>query len=230
LPGTVDDTTARAMKQNPAILQARENEAAADFAIDDAVGALLPSVSVQGQYFYSHGSQNSVGGFGSGGGPTTEHGASVLGLLNVPIYQGGADEAAVRQAKELHDQATQNLNLANTQVQDNATSAWANFQSALGTIKSTEATQQADEIAYEGVFKEQQVGSRTVLDVLNAQQELLNAQVAVVTAKRNTVVAAYQVLASMGALTAKDLGLKVKLYDPVDHYDDDESRWVGFGD
>jgi outer membrane protein len=192
---------------------------------------LAPQLSVQGQYFYSQGaagntpSSNGVGAPGS-----TEHGVSVLGLLNVPIYQGGADHAAIRQAKELHDQEQQNFEVANRQVQDAATSAWEQFRSARATIDSNRATEAADEIALKGVSKEQQVGGRTILDVLNAQQELLNAQVAVVSAERDTIVAAYQVLSASGALTAKALGLKVKLYDPVEHYDDNASRWIGFGD
>ncbi len=148
----------------------------------------------------------------------------------MPIYQGGADEAAVRQSKELHSQATENVEVANRQAIDSATSAWQAFQAAQATIQSNEATEKADEIAFEGVSKEQQVGGRTILDVLNAEQELLNAQVAVVTAQRNTVVAAYQVLTATGALTARALGLKVALYDPQDHYDSDANRWIGFGD
>ena len=225
LPGTQADVVALAMKQNPQLIAAQENERAASFAVDDAYGALLPQLSVQGQYFYSHGNlTNSIGQAG-----TTDHGLALLGLLNVPIYQGGADHAAVRQSQELHDQARQVVDVANRQAEQVATSAWQVFQSAQATIKSTQATEQADEIAFRGVSKEQQVGGRTILDVLNAQQELLNAQVAVVSAQRDTVVAAYQVLAASGGLTAKALGLKVKLYDPVEHYDDDESRWIGFG-
>src|SRR5215472_7096320 len=225
LPSNEADVVALAMKQNPQLIAAQESERAASFGVDDAYGALLPQLSVQGQYFYSHGNlTNSIGSPG-----TTDHGLAVLGLLNVPIYQGGADHAAVRQSQELHDQARQNVDVANRGAQQEATSAWQVFQSAQATIKSTQATEQADEIAFRGVTKEQQVGGRTILDVLNAQQELLNAQVAVVTAQRNTVVAAYQVLAASGGLTAKALGLKVKLYDPIEHYDDDESRWIGFG-
>ncbi len=225
VPANEADVIASAMKQNPQLVAAHETERAASFAVDDAYGALLPQLSVQGQYFYSHGTlTNTIGKPGS-----TDHGLAVLGLLNVPIYQGGADHAAVRQSQELHDQARQNVDVADRAAQQQATSAWQGFQSAQATIKSTLATQEADEIAFRGVTKEQQVGGRTILDVLNAQQELLNAQVAVVTAQRNTVVAAYQVLAASGGLTAKALGLKVKLYDPLDHYDDDESRWIGFG-
>jgi outer membrane protein len=236
LPGSQDDVIGLASKQNPIIINAQENARAADYAIDDSYGALLPQLAVQGQYFYSQGSS---GSFGSSSNPATNsglgssgpiHGTAVLGLLNVPIYQGGADEAQVRQTKELHSQATQNVEVANRQAIDQATSAWEGFQAAKATIESNQATEKADEIAFQGVSKEQQVGGRTILDVLNAEQELLNAQVAVVTAQRNTVVAAYQVLTATGALTAKALGLKVTLYDPVAHYDDDAHRWIGFGD
>lgn len=235
LPNTQEDTVSKAMKENPAIVSARETERAADYAVDDAYGALAPQLSVQGQYFYSHGATASTpgsSGTGSGVGAigSTEHGVAVLGLLNVPIYQGGADHAAVREARELDNQQKQNVEFANRQVQDAATSAWESFQSAKGTIASNRATESADEIAFRGVSREQQVGGRTILDVLNAQQELLNAEVAVVSAERNTIVAAYQVLAATGSLTAKALGLKVKFYDPVEHYNDDASRWIGFGD
>jgi len=231
LPANQDETIALASKQNPAVVSAREQDRAADYAIDDAYAALAPSLSVQGQYFYSQGSiTNSIGGPGVGATGSVEHGVAVLGLLNVPIYQGGADEAAVREAKELHGATTQNVEVADRQVVDAATSTWQAFEAARATIDSNVATEHADEIAYQGVSKEQQVGGRTILDVLNAAQELLNAQVAVVTSRRNTVVAAYAVLAAAGSLTAKDLGLKVKDYDPIEHYDDDAARWIGFGD
>jgi outer membrane protein len=129
----------------------------------------------------------------------------------------------------LHAQSKLNVASTDRQVREAVEATWSNFQSALGTIDSNEATQKADEIAFEGVSKEQQVGGRTVLDVLNAEQELLNAQVALVSSQRNAVVAAYQVLAAGGALTAKALGLKVKLYDPLEHYNDDAAAFVGFG-
>jgi outer membrane protein len=227
LPIGEADMIALAQKQYPLLISAQETERAASFAIDDAYGALAPSLSVQGQYFYSQGSF-SGSSVGTPGG--ADHGVALLGLLNVPIYQGGADHAAIRQAVELDQQAKENVNAETRQAEQSATSAWELFQSAQGTIASSKATEDADAIAFQGVSREQQVGGRTILDVLNAQQELLNAQVAVVSAEHNTVVAAYQVLAAAGTLTAKDLGLKVKLYDPVAHYDDDESRWIGFGD
>ncbi|MBV9693474.1 MAG: TolC family outer membrane protein, partial [Alphaproteobacteria bacterium] len=205
LPGDEDRVLAMAVKQNPALVTARENERAANYAVDDAWGAMGPTLSVQGQYGYSQSVLNSVQGFSSGGPPQSvaEHALAVVGQLNVPIYQAGVEEANVRQTRELHAQSQLNVAVADRQVRDAVAQAWANYESALGTIESNEATERADEIAFEGVSKEQQVGGRTVLDVLNAEQELLNAQVALVSSQRNAEVAAYSVLAAGGSLTAR---------------------------
>ncbi len=222
-----------ALKQNPAMTNARENEVAADYAVNDALGALLPTFSVQGQYGYGQGSLVSpTGQLQVAAGPphTADHVVSVTGQLNVPIYQAGVEEATVRQAKELHAQSALNVTVSDRQVRDAATTAWSLFESAEASIASNEAAERANEIAFEGVSKEQQVGGRTILDVLNAEQELLNSAVALVTAKRNAEVAAFQVLSASGVLTASSLGLKVTLYDPLAHYDDNAARWIGLGD
>ncbi len=229
LPTGVEESVGLALKQNPALVSARENEIAADYAVNDAFGTMLPTLSVQGQYGYSQGAILSPFGTASLGG-STSHSLTVTGQLNVPIYQGGAEEALVRQAKELHAQAQLNVAVSGLQVHDAVASTWAQFEAAEASIASNEAAQRANEIAFEGVTKEQQVGGRTILDVLNAEQELLNASVALVSAKRNAEVAAFQVLAASGSLTAKNLRLKVKLYDPLEHYDDDAARWIGLGD
>ena len=231
LPTGVDDSITLALKQNPAIVTARENEVAADYSVDDAIGAMLPTLSVQGQYGYGQGSLVSpTGTLNASNGPphTADHFVSVTGQLNVPIYQAGVEDATLRQARELHSQAQLNVSVSDRQVRDAVAVAWAQFEAAEASIASNEAAVHANEIAFEGVSKEQQVGGRTILDVLNAEQELLNASVALVGAKRNAEVAAYSVLAAAGALTAKGLGLKVTLYDPLDHYDSDAARWVGF--
>jgi outer membrane protein len=230
LPTSVDDSTTLAIAQNPAMVQARENEIVADYSVDDAIGAMLPTLSVQGQYGLSQGSLVSPFGTTQVGGGTTSHALTVTGQLNVPIYQAGVEEATLRQAKELHAQSQLNVAVSDRQVRDAVAIAWAAFEAAEASIASNEAAVRANEIAFEGVSKEQQVGGRTILDVLNAEQELLNASVALVGAKRNAEVAAFQVLAAAGALTAKNLGLKVKLYDPLEHYDSDANAWVGFGD
>jgi len=231
VPNDQDAVLSLALKQSPALLQAQANERAADYAVDDAWGAMGPTLSLQGQYQYSQSVLNSVQGFGASGSPESvaQHSVAAIAQLHVPIYQAGIEEATVRQARELHSQSRLSVAATDRQVRDAVEAAWSNFQSALGTIESNEATQKADEIAFEGVSKEQQVGGRTVLDVLNAEQELLNAQVALVSSQRNAVVTAYQVLAASGALTARSLGLKVKLYDPLEHYNNDAAAFVGFG-
>ncbi len=230
LPSGADESIVLALKQNPAMVSARENEVAANYAVDDAFGAMLPTFSVQGQYAYGQGSVVSPTGTFNDTPHTAQHAVTVTGQLNVPLYQAGIEEATVRQAKELHTQAALNVTVSDRQVRDAVTTAWAQFESAEASIASNEAAQHANEIAFEGVTKEQQVGGRTILDVLNAEQELLNSAVALVTAKRNAEVAAFQVLAAGGSLTAASLGLKVKLYDPLEHYDDNAGRWIGLGD
>jgi outer membrane protein len=223
LPASEDGVIALAMKQNPALRQAQENVKAANYAIDDAAGALAPQVSVQAQYQYL---QNSPLSGISGAGHIT----SITGNVTVPIYQGGADESLVRQQKELREQAQLAVADLGRQVMNAARSSWQSFTAAKATIVSNQSQVQADEVAYDGVKQEQQVGSRTILDVLNAEQELLNSEVAVVISQHDTCVAAYQVLSATGQLTAKGLALNVRLYDPRSYYNDNASRWFGFGD
>ena len=225
VPGTEDDTLACASKGNPALVQAQENEKAADYAVNAAVGTMLPEVSLQSGYSYSQNSYTSALGAGQ-----VSQGISVQAQVTVPIYQGGAEQATIRQAKQLHAQAQLNVVVTDRQVREVAAATWNTYQAALANIVSNEATAKSNEIAATGVSKEQRVGGRTVLDVLNAQQELLNAQVAVATSRRDATVAAFQVLAASGLLTAKSLGLKVAIYDPLANYENNATRWIGFGD
>jgi outer membrane protein len=222
LPASEDGAVQIATNQNPVLIEAREEEKAADYAVDDALGALLPQLSVNGQYQYTQGSFTT---FGIG----TQHIATLQGQIVVPIYQGGAEESAVRQAKQLRSQAQLAIADTQRQVVDATRTAWQSFATAEATIRSNKAQVDANEVAFDGVKQEQQVGSRTILDVLNAEQELLNAQVSVVVSQRNSYVAAYQLLAAMGLLTAKNLALHVRLYDPVENYNDNASRWIGLG-
>jgi type I secretion outer membrane protein, TolC family len=226
VPASEEAALQSATRSNPAIVQAQEFEKAADYAVDEAVGALLPEVNIQGGYQYSQ--QSYASALGGGGGVTQGVGAQLQ--VNIPIYQGGAEQAAVRQAKQQRAQAQLNVAVTDRQVRSAVASAWNTYQAALANIVSNEATAKSNEIAFTGVSKEQRVGGRTILDVLNAQQELLNAQVSVVTSRRDATVAGFQVLAAAGLLTAKNLGLKVTIYDPLAHYDDNAARWVGFGD
>jgi TolC family type I secretion outer membrane protein len=221
LPATQNDAMFAALKLNPNILAAHENEQAAKFAVDDAEGALAPQVSLQGQYQYSKTKANKN--------DMNAHAATIVGQLTVPIYQGGAEWATIKQQKELHGQSQMQIFDAERQVRQAVETAWQAFQAAQAAIRANLAQVKADQLAYEGVQKERKAGTRTVLDVLNAEQELLNAEVAVVVSRHDAYVAAHQVLAAAGLLTAKALGLKVKLYDPTEHYNDANDQF-GFGD
>jgi outer membrane protein len=224
LPTNEDAAIGLAMRQNPALREAQENVKAADYAIDDAVGQVLPQFSIQGQYQYLHG--NVLEGLGTG----ATHLATVTGNLTVPIYQGGAEDSLVRQQKQLKEQAQLTVSDVERQVLDATRSSWQSFVAAQSSMKSNQVQRQADQTAYDGVKQEQAVGSRTILDVLNAEQELLNAEVAVVISQHDSCVAAYQVLSAIGQLTAKSQRLNVQLYDPRKYYDENASSWFGFGD
>ncbi|HJU76962.1 MAG TPA: TolC family protein, partial [Sphingomicrobium sp.] len=148
-------------------------------------------------------------------------GTSTTAGLNVrvPLYQGGLPSAQIRQAQALEGQSLERVVESERLVVANARSAFATYDAAQRAIQANTIAVQANELALEGVRAEQSVGTRTVLDVLNAEQELLNSQVALVRAKRDAYVAGFQLLNAMGQAEAQDLGLEGgPLYDPLGNY------------
>jgi outer membrane protein len=153
--------------------------------------------------------------------------ASLIGQLTVPIYRGGLFYSAVRQSKETLTQRRFDLETARDQVQASVVQAWGNLDAAKAQIAATQAQVSAAEIALNGVREEARVGQRTTLDVLNAQQELVNARVALVTAQRDRVVASYGLLSSVGRLSPIVLGLPISVYEPMVHYQQVRDVWAG---
>jgi outer membrane protein len=153
--------------------------------------------------------------------------ASIGAQLSVPLYQGGQEYATIRQAKETLGQRGLDLDTARDAVKSNATQAWAQLGAAKAQIESTTAQVNAAEISLNGVRDEARVGQRTTLDVLNAQQELVNARAALVTAQRDRVVASYTLLSAVGSLSPQVLGLRIQNYDPVTHYHQVRDAWIG---
>jgi outer membrane protein len=205
---------------HPAVATAQYNVDVAQLAVKVAEGALLPTVSVQGSYqqnYLSVGSLNTV----------KSNNASVLGTLSIPIYQGGAEYSLIRQSKETLAQKRLDFDSARDSVRQQVVQAWGQLQSAKANIDATQAQVEASEIALNGVREEARVGQRTTLDVLNAQQELVNARVAMVTAQRDRVVASYTLLAAVGRLSPRVLGLRVPAYNPVVHYEQIRDSWAG---
>jgi outer membrane protein len=153
--------------------------------------------------------------------------ASVVASLTVPLYEGGEVHARVRQEKETLGQRRLEADSAVQAVIAEVSSAWSQYITSLARIKSAETQIEAATIALNGTREEAKVGQRTTLDVLIADQTLLGAQVNLVTAQTDRVVASYRVLASVGKLTAGSLGLKVKGYDPKMHYEKVKGRLYG---
>lgn len=153
--------------------------------------------------------------------------ASVLGQITMPLYQGGIQDSQIRAAKETLSQKRLDMETARDQAQSNVTQAWGALDAAKAQILATQAQVQAAEIALNGVREEARVGQRTTLDVLNAQQELVNARVALVTAQRDRVVASYALLAAVGRLSPEVLHLPLSVYDPMVHYQQIRDAWIG---
>ncbi len=149
--------------------------------------------------------------------------------LSVPLYQGGGEYAKVREAKQLSNQTRINMEQVKRDMTKITTQAWETYQSTKSSIVSIQAQIKASKMALEGVIREADVGSRTVLDVLDAEQEYLNNQVQLVTAKRNMTVATLSLLSSLGKMTAESLKLNVEKYNPEDYYVKVDGKLIGTG-
>jgi len=145
----------------------------------------------------------------------------------VPIYQNGSEWSVIRQAKELVGQRRNELDSARRTAAENVIRGWRNLDSARSRVNSFTAQVKANDVALNGVRQEAMVGSRTTLDVLNAEQELLNSQVSLITARHDVQVSFYTVLSGIGRLTARTLGLPVEFYDEEKYYKEVGSRWIG---
>jgi outer membrane protein len=183
-------------------------------------GALYPSLSVATTLQKSFGSQTSATALETLSG-------NAIATLSVPIYNGGAEYAQIRQAKETLGQRRIDLDTARYTVQQAVTQAWGQLEAAKAQIDATTAQVTSSEIALDGVREEARVGQRTTLDVLNAQQTLVQARTALVTAQHDRLVASYTLLASVGSLSPQVLGLRVETYDPTVHYQQVRDSWFG---
>ena len=219
-PGTLGGALARGTTEHPTITTAAYNVDAAVFQVKIAEGALYPVLNLQGNIQKTLGSGTNFTTLSTGV-------ASATVQLSVPIYAGGGEYATIRQAKETLGQRRLDLDTAREQVQSTVTQAWGQLQAAKAQITATTAQVAAAEIALNGVREEARVGQRTTLDVLNAQQDLVNARVALVTAQRDRVVASYTVLSAVGSLSPQVLGLGITTYDPTVHYHQVRDSWFG---
>jgi outer membrane protein len=214
LPGAVDSGLA----QHPNVVTAQHNVDIATLQVKVVEGALYPTLSLQGSIQKNYEQTLSL---------LQSFSASAQAQFSVPLYQGGAEYAAIRQAKETQGQRQLDLSVARDQVRMTVTQSWAQLDAAKNSIESTKNQVRSAESALNGVREEARLGQRTTLDVLNAQQELVNARVAMVAAQRDRLVNSYGLLAAVGRLSSRVLGLAVPNYDPQVHYHQVRDAWTG---
>jgi outer membrane protein len=209
LPRTLRSALQMAESLNPNILAASYTEEASRFEIEVNKGDLLPELSLSAEYGMRHRPSSNV---------RTREAAAVFGNLRIPLYQGGAVYSRVREAKQTNSQRRMGILDARRIVRQNVVTAWTTITASDEVAVSANEQVKANELAYSGVTQENLVGSRTTLDVLNAEQELVNSRVSAVLARRVQVVSRYALIASVGKLTASYLKLGVQQYDPSYNY------------
>ena len=229
LPASVETAVDIALESNPDLIAARERAAAAGYDIEVAGSSRLPRISVFAGYDYD----NYLGSVADGPldptdpdsplVPSTQTAtAATAGVsLRVPLFQGGRPAALQRQATARATAALEQVIAAERDVIAQVRAAYSSWQASLAIIESSQSAVDAAALSLEGVRAENSIGNRTILDVLNAEQELLQSRVQLVTARRNAYVAGFSLLAAMGRAEARDLGLGDEgvLYDPLDNYE-----------
>jgi outer membrane protein len=217
-PGNLNAAIASGRAQNPQVTAAMYGVDVQLFQVKIGEGALYPTLTLQGnvqqRFEQSVTTQNSFA-------------ATAIAQLAIPIYQGGGEYSLIRQLKETLGQRRLDLETVRDQARATIVQTWGALQAAKAQIEAAQAQVNAAEIALNGVREEARVGQRTTLDVLNAQQELVNARVSLVTAQRDRVVASYSLLAAVGRLSVQTLNLRVPVYDSVIHYHQIRDAWSG---
>lgn len=224
LPKTLSECLDIMRTNNPSLKAAEFADEASQYNITLQRGDLLPELNVNAGAGYQWGQplpqlDDKYDG----------HYWQIGANLTVPLYQGGGEYAKVREAKQLANQARINLEQVKRDLVKSTTQAWEQYRSTKSSIESIEAQIKASKMALDGVIREADVGSRTVLDVLDAEQEYLNNRVQLVQAERNMTVAALNLLSAMGHMTAGSLKLNVAQYNPQDYYENVSTKLIGTG-
>ncbi len=219
LPRTLPEAITISQVEHPAIVAAEHNVDVALLSIKVAEGALYPQASVSAQVTQAYDVSNTPG--------MRQFNAEILGQLTIPIYQGGAEYAGIRQSKEGLSVKELTASSERDQIRQNVVAQWGNNQAAIGVVKAARASVAANEVALAGVREEAKVGQRTTLDVLNAQQALLSARTQLVRAEHDQVVYSYALLSAIGRLNVPTLGLAVAEYDPSVHFNQVKNKWIG---
>jgi outer membrane protein len=226
LPATADEAVRIALASNPDLIAISRQAIAAGYDVRVAEASRLPTLSAVGSGTYVNELGGAIGNSTTGSVPSKGTQTTIGLSSTIPIFQGGLPAARIRQAQAQEGQTLEQVVGTERAVVQAARAAFANYDAAQRQIQAQTVAVQANELALEGARAEQSVGTRTVLDVLNAEQELLNSQVALVTAKRDAYVAGFTLLNAMGQAEAQDLGLDGgPLYDPLGNYRRVANNW-----
>ncbi|MBV9829542.1 MAG: TolC family outer membrane protein [Alphaproteobacteria bacterium] len=222
LPSTQEEALALAANDNPNVISAQFTERAARDNIDVVRSQLLPQISIVGDLNRSYAPSVTLMG-------SREDQASVTARLTMPLYEGGAVYSQTRQAEQTVGQRRSQVDDSRRAAVQSVTQAWQTLQAARAAIASFGAAVRAAQIALEGTQQEALVGSRTVLDVLIAEQQLFTTQSQLVTAQHDAALAEFNIAAATGRLIAPAMKLPVQLYDMERHYKAVKDKWAGFG-
>jgi outer membrane protein len=218
LPGNLEKALATAQDLSPRVLAASWVHDASLHDVEVAKGELLPEVTLQASASHTLHPQTGIDWSNS---------ATVQGVLSVPIYQGGREYSAIRRAKQTASERQIQIVEATRAVRRQVTTAWYSMTSASQAIASAKSQVAAAALALDGIEQEYLVGSRTTIDVLNAQQEVLIARLDLINAEYGKTLASYQLLQAIGKLTAKHLGLGGYRYDASANYRVVKDKWIG---
>ncbi|MBO7483820.1 MAG: TolC family outer membrane protein [Alphaproteobacteria bacterium] len=219
LPETMEEALDLALKNNPKILAANYAKESAKYTVKAKKGILIPSVNV-----------------GIAAGRQKENISidkddywQLQANLSVPLYQSGAEYADIRQAKQLENRYRILWNKVLQDVHAEVVAAWENYTASKAQTEAIKSQIKASKMALQGVIREAKLGSRTVLDVLDAEQEYLDNQVALVKTHREEIVSAYSLISAIGQMNPTGLGLSVQAYDPKEYYESVKNKWIGYG-
>ena len=210
VPRTLTDAVQIGLEEHPAIVSALHAVDAAELQVKIVEGELAPTLGLVGSMAQTK--DQTLRG-------DNAFTASLTAQLTVPLYGGGEVYARVRQSKETAGQRRIEAEATRDQVRAAVISAWGALEASKSSVRAAQAQVEAANIALIGVREESRVGQRTTLDILNQQQELLNARVTLITSQRDRVVASYSVVQATGRLTARTLGLPVEIYSAKLHFD-----------
>ncbi len=217
-PASLDSALKIATSQHPAIRLAKYSVDAAAFGVKIQEGAFLPTLELQG---------NAQRTFNQGGNGNRRSSLSATLNLSVPLYQGGAASSSVRESKQALAQSRIEVDVARDQVRTAVVQSWSQLNSSRLNVSANRQQVKAARLALSGVIEERNVGQRTQLEVLTQQSQLLNAQLSLLSARKDQIDAGYALAASVGRLSSQNLRLAVRYYEPKENYKVVKDLWFG---